>query len=780
VSEEARLVLSSVDRARVDDVARLSQSGRASVAALVSLLGEPSWVVRRAVVAALARVGTPAVEPLCAVLAEDRTSEARLAAAVDALVASSGDVDPAILSLAARTQDNALVCDVAQILGRRKSQNAIPFLTEWCRHADDNIAVAAIEALGRVGGNAATTALISAVESGNFFRVFPAISVLGRTGDARAVAPLTARLAEVHYVAEAAAALGRTGQIAAAVPLTKLLAGDADTIRTAARGLLDLHRRYFERTGDPEAVPRAVLSSIGRKAATSLEGALEGGTVEDTVALASVLGWMHDTAGVMALVGLLDGEESAAQEAFRALRGIAEDAEPLVRDAVRTGDSARRLRLLPLLGARRSVVGELITCLRDPEPAVRAAACDALGRIGDASAVGALFGLLGDTDARVAQAALGAVQSLGSEEVKNSAFTAARSEEPRARRAALRIIAYFAYPDGLEILLEAISDPDERIRDAAASGLAWLEDPRAAGALLTAASHPSPHTRAATLRSMASSIPTPEVIVALGRGLADPDAWVRYYACQSIGKLRVGAATAKISQMVDDEAGQVRVAAVEAVARLGGAQALLVLESASRSADLDVRRAALLGLGELRRPGALPILLRAAESEDATTRLAALSAIAASQTPEAMNALSRAASDADPRVRDAVFALLAARTGVHATYWIIEQLSREEDRERALRALASPVEGRIEAILTSLEGADAMLAGLLADALLRMRRADSNAAVEAMLQLDNVAARRAGARALLELGTASARKVLVEAAIVDSDDEVRRIAAAAL
>jgi HEAT repeat protein len=780
VSDGARLVLSSVDRGRVDDVQRLSQSGPSSVPALVNLLGEPSWVVRRAVVAALARVGTPAVEPLCAVLAKDRTSEARLAAAVDALVASSGDVDPAILRLAARTEDNAVVCDVAQILGRRKSPSAMPLLTEWCRHPDDNIAVAAIEALGRVGGNAAATSLISAVESGNFFRVFPAISVLGRTGDARAVAPLTALLAEPHYVAEAAAALGRTGQLSAAAPLTKLLAGDAETVRVGARALLDLHRRYFERTGDPEAVPRAFLSSFGGERASSLRRALEGGRVEDTVALASVLGWMHDTAGVMALVGLLDREGSVAQEAFRALRGIAEDAEPLVRDAVRTGDSARRMRLLPLLGARRSVVSELVTCLRDPEPAVRAAACDALGRIGDASGVGALFGLIGDIDARVAQAALGAVQSLGSDEVKMSAFAAARSEEQRTRRAALRIIAYFAYPDALDVLLEAILDPDERIRDAAASGLAWLEDPRAAQALLAAASHPSAHTRAATLRSFASSSPTPDVIATLVRGLDDPDAWVRYYACQSIGRLRVGAATAKVSQMVNDEAGQVRVAAVEAVAKLGGAQALLVLESASRSADHDVCRAALLGLGELRRPGALPILLRAAESEDAMTRLVALSAVASSHTTEAMNALTRAASDGDPRVRDAVFSLLAARPGTPATYWIIEQLSREEDRERALRALASPVEGRIEAILTSLEGADATLAGLLANALVRMRRADSNAAVEAMLQLDNVAARRAGAQALLELGTASARKVLVEAAILDSDDEVRRIAAGAL
>ena len=54
----------------------------------------------------------------------------------------------------------------------------------------ENRSRADIEALGRIGGRTAVEALIGAVKSHRFFRVFPAIDVLGRTSDPRAVAPL--------------------------------------------------------------------------------------------------------------------------------------------------------------------------------------------------------------------------------------------------------------------------------------------------------------------------------------------------------------------------------------------------------------------------------------------------------------------------------------------------------------------------------------------------------------------------------------------------------------
>jgi len=223
--------LSPEDRGRVEKIQRLTQAGAGSIAALVALLADPSWAVRRVVVTALARIGTPAVLPLCQVLAGDRASEAWLAATVDTLVASSGEVDDAVLALAATTNTPAVICDAAQILGRRKSTRSIATLARLTEHPDDNVAVAAIEALGRIDSPGGLEALVAAVLTRNFFRTFPAIDVLGSTCDPRAVGPLCDLLTDPIYAAAAAAALGRTGQLSAVGPLTDLLvAPDAGLI----------------------------------------------------------------------------------------------------------------------------------------------------------------------------------------------------------------------------------------------------------------------------------------------------------------------------------------------------------------------------------------------------------------------------------------------------------------------------------------------------------------------------------------------------------------------
>jgi HEAT repeat protein len=775
------LGLSSRDKSRMEEVQRLASKGASAAAALTDLLAEPSWVVRRAVVAALARIGTPAVAALCGTLVVDRTNETRLAAAVDALVASSGDVEPAVLALAERAETHAILCDVAQILGRRKSSAAIPALARWSAHADDNVAVAALEALGRIGGAGVIEPLLNAVRTGNFFRTFPAIAVLGQSGDPRAIEPLVDLLRKPQYMAEAASALGRSGLVAAVGPLVGLLGNASDeVVRAAARGLTDLRVRHIERFGDSTAVTSAVGAAVAIEDVTPhVARALRGSDAGDTVALATILGWLQDDTGVSALIALLGGEPAVAQSASAALRSLGQSAEPSILAAIRAGDSALRACLLPLLGARRLVVGELIVCLADGDASVRAQACEALGRIGDPSAVGPLFALVGDSDARVAQAAIAAVQSLGSDEAKAHVLATARSPEARTRRAALQILSYFGYPEGLDMLLTAIADDDERIRDAAASGLALVDDRRAVAALVKAATHSSPATRAATMRSMALAARTPEIEEALQRGLGDDDAWVRYYACQSIGKLQVTSASEQIEARLDDAAGQVRVAAVESIARLGGDRALAALQTASLSSDPDVRRAALTGLGRIRRPEAFALLLGAAESEDPTTRLVVTSAIGESAAPEAVAALVRAGADTDERVRGAAFNLLALRPGPQATRWLIERLAVGTDRERALSALASPVEGRIEGILSALETATSLSAVLLIDALLRMRRPNGNAAAESALHLGNVHARRAAAAALAHVDAASARDALAHAASLDSDPEVRRICQAA-
>ena len=769
--------LSAADRTRVEEISRLASAGAA--VELVGLLSEPSWAVRRAVVASLARLRS-AIEPLCAVLLGDRTDENRIAAAVDALSAAGGDADAAVLGLTSEGHSSAVLCDAAQILGRRKCMRAVPNLARLMANVDDNVAAAAAEALGRIGGAGIVDPLILAVESRNFFRAFPAISPLGRSADPRAIRPLVALLDEPRYAAEATEALGHTGQLSAVPSLVALIVGKDDILVRAAASALTRLRIHQQARFDEVLQLATAQPAVAAAARARLRACIAGSRAAEKIALSTVLGWLQDDTAVDELLALFVAESAEVGAIGEALAALGARAAPRLLEALRDGDSAQRLHLMSIVQPRRAGLSVFITCLDDPEPRVRARACQALGQIGDVSAVPALFRFIGDVNAHVSQAAVAGIQSLGCAETKALAMDGALSSEPRRRRAGLRIIAYFGFPEGLEILVDAMSDPDERIRDAAIYGLPFIEDPRALSVLVIASASPAPRVRAAAMRALGQTTDQGAVPGALRRGIRDGDPWVRYYACQSLGKLAIMAALPDVIPLVDDPAGQVRVAAVESIAKLGDGQATAVLDGACRSADPDIRRVAIFGLGACKRSEALPILLREARSEDSATRLYALSAMAEMDSDEVTEALARATLDSVLIVKNAAIAFLSVREGAKATRWLIAQLLDTNGRNGAMAALQNPVMGRIDELLLALQSAEPPLTPLLMGALSRMNSLEGQAAIETAFADDNVHARRSAALALAASGSSVARSLLEGARQADPDDEVRRICTAAL
>ncbi len=770
------VAMSEDERERVARVEQLARAGAPGVLALLDLLVEPSWVVRRAVVAALARLGAPAVPGLRRTLEAARDSEARLAAAVDALSSSTADVDEEMLDVAAVAAP-AIVCDAIQVLGRRLSRRALPRLVELSSHEDDNVAVAAIEALGRIGGVETVDALITAVEAKHFFRTFPALDALGRTGDIRAVRPLAALLSDPLYVAEAARALGRTGQEAAVAPLASLLVRASDAlVRTTVVALGDLRERYERRFGETPEIARALPSCIDPTTGSErIVAALPRTGATERAVTARVLAWLGDPLASATLIELVSEPGVVGVAATDALRRLASRAMPMIIAALAEGDSTKRARLLPIVGGNVEGGDALLRCLDDSDPDVKVRACEALARLGDTSAVPALFRSIGDRDTRVSQAAAAAIQSLGSLETRRLSLEQARSTDPRTRRAALRILSYFGYAEGLDVLVEAMNDPDEKIREAAIYGLPLIEDPRALKALLDGARHVDARTRAAIARALGQTQGTSAVVGALREDLDDDDAWVRYYATQSLGRLKVNAAAPWLIERMSDESGQVRVAAVESLAHLDdvGAEGALVV--AARSPDHDMRRAALLGLGISRRAGALPLLREGAIADEPATRLVAIGALAELDAPEVVPALAHAATDPDESVRSAAIGYLATRPTDDATFALLGLLQTSPMRDRILDALAVAADQRVEAVLSLVEGAGPEHASLYVAALSRMRRPSSQAALASTLGCSNVHARRAAASALAAVGTAEAREALLRARTTDPDPDVRRI-----
>jgi HEAT repeat protein len=738
---------------------------------------DPSWAVRREVIAVLGELGETALPALRASLSGERDDETRIAATVDALVASTGDVDAALSALPADAIA-AVHADVGQILGRRRNPASIPRLAELARNADDNVAVAAIEGLGRVGGRAVVDELVRAVESRSFFRTFAAIDVLGKSADPRAIVPLGALLDNPHYSFEAARALGRTGDRAATGPLSRLLASPIDSqVRVAAQALMDLRQRHEERFGTTVPLDGALARAIPRSAVRRLVQCASGADTNEQVAIYTVLGCLGDAAAAPTLLSALDGPAPVARAAAEALERISSDSDDQLLVALWEGDSARRQMLLPGMRSGRAT-DAIVACLNDRDATVRRLACEALGRIGSGRAVPDLFDVLDDSSVGVVQAASSAIVSLGHPETPALAARAACSPLPAVRRAALRILSVLGSASAFAVLAGATRDADSRVREAAIIGLSLLELPEALTLLLALADNDAPPIRAAALRALGDGCwRDTSVGERLGAALHDRDAWVRYYACQAIGKLKLSTHVEPLATRVGDPAGQVRVAAIEALSHLPGDTAFAALLDAVRSDEIDLRRAALIGLGLSGRPEAIGSLLANAGADDAATRLITLSALANIEAPETLVALARAARDPDESVRMAAVGFLGAENGTEATQILAGFLLDPLLGERARAVLSTPHEQRVAGLSSALQTANDELAVHLTGLLARLNRADATAALFEALTLPNAASRRAAATTLGAIGSREALTELQRLSIEDSDPEMRRICA---
>ena len=769
------------ERERLEQVTRLAQAGVIALPQLIDELVDANWTVRRAVVAALAAAEFAAMPILIEILRASRENEAKIAGLVDALATTPRAIDELLIDLADDDQV-AVVCDAAQILGRRESTRSLPKLKQLTQHEDDNVALAAVEALGRIGGKEALECLLALAEGRNFFRTFPTIDILGRSGDSRVLSTLLALSVDPLYGAEAVRALGRLGD-PNAVPalLEQLTRASGGLVGAIALSLVAIHEAAEDRFGTGSSVERLLSSwsKVGELRQRLMLG-LKRADAAEQLALSQVLSWIGEESTVPSLLGLLRGAPAVAQGAALSLKRLGALAEPQLIAALQGGTSEERRLLVPLLGGKQSARDQLIGCLDDEDPTVRALSCDALARTSDPAAVPAIFPLLSDADARVGQAALAAIQTLGSDETRRLALAASSSVDGRLRRAALRIIGYFGYHEGLAALVEASKSADERLREAALAGLPFIDDPRAQRELLQAAHHHSPRTRTFAVRALGHTSGEPAVLEQLRSALGDTDAWVRYYACQALGRLHDDSATDAIALLLGDPFGQVRVAAVEALAHLRGARAFEILSSVLGADDADLHRAGLLAIGQSKRAEALPQLLLALASPEAATRLVALAALAESGLPDALPAVARATRDPDEGVRVAATGLLAARSDLAATNELIALLLDTPTEQSLIRALAKPAPDRCQALSAALAHVDDAAAAAVVASLARMHSEESLATLRAALTSANDAARRAAASALLALQDKASGAVLERSALSDPDAEVRRICSAVL
>jgi len=211
-------------------------------------------------------------------------------------------------------------------------------------------------------------------------------------------------------------------------------------------------------------------------------------------------------------------------------------------------DEDADVRLLAIEGLWESedvwLVGELVRLLKgDPHLAVRAAAAASLGRF-------VLLGELGDIEAAVAASA--------EQALLEAYFT---SEEPlEVRRRALEAVAYSGEAGVGDLIEEAYYQGEEEMRLGALFAMGRSADQRWRSIVIEELESPSPA--------------------------------VRYEAALACGELELRDAVALLSHLIDDADSEVWNAAVDALGKIGGAEARQILQSCCRSENEALQAAA--------------------------------------------------------------------------------------------------------------------------------------------------------------------------------------------
>jgi HEAT repeat protein len=500
-----------------------------AVPALARVLADNDPRVRQAAAAALGNAGVPdAVGALLGHL-DDGAPEVRVAV-VDALW-RLGDAR-AVIPLVGKAQDSApeVRRSVVRALGELGDRRAATALVLALRDGQNEVKIDALNALGALGEPTSVLAIAPLIDPQTPAETRrAALGALARIGGPRALGLLAGALEKDEQgagLAPARDALVRMGPPAVPTLLATLAAPPSERAAAFAAEALGLLRASEAREPITQAMRKGVLP------ATSGLRAL--GALGDLDALPVALELLTDRSPAVraearrAAEALLDGRQP---------RGVAVDPIAAALADVKL-PADERSALLRLLGRTRSpraakIVGPLVSV-----PALRLAAVDALGALGDAADAAPLLAALDDDDPVLrahAGAALGRVA--GEATVLDLLGRAGSSAQQDREALATALAGALGRASGAAVMAQVetlLGAADGAMRDALIEGLGRMKTDAARGMLERLALSREIGDRRKVAEALAGH---PAARGALRGLLADFDAGVRAGTAWSLGRI---------------------------------------------------------------------------------------------------------------------------------------------------------------------------------------------------------------------------------------------------
>ena len=667
-------------RVAVERLLELPSSG--AIPCLVECLGDTSWRVRKAAVERIvARAESEEVAGALIEALSDGENPGRRNSAIEALIECGSRVfAPLIEALASPDVDvRKLLVDALAGIGDAAAR--LPMI-EMLGDSDANVRAAAADALGELAGDDSVAALRAVVSRAGEDRLvrYSALHSLARLEVAIPVCELGDLLDDPVLGTAGLALLGYADDEESITCLLKGLSSSARACREA--GMEALLRVLARLDGQAESAFLERLREVAGPSDLLISSAierLEDADLSSRLVLVQFLGLLADPRAVIpilevgsdeaisevalaTLVSLgalseneldahwseLDGGgQRFACQIFGRTRG--ESGTARLRSALRDSDSELRGAAAAALGGLRCVraLSDLVNAL---EVAANEAGFDAEEEV--AALEGALVEIAGGGDADSAQAASAVIEALA-ELLDDS--------EDALRLSIATVLSQVCRPEDHEFVSRLQRDSSEQVRRVAVAGLQRLAPELAVERLRLALADESPIVRVAAAVALGRAL-QPEVTQDLQRLIADEDPRVCAAAVRAIG--------AQGSRLDDDEArsqciqliapglagdGMVAMAAIEALAAVGGNAAARATSSVLACPEPELVQAAVACIGAHGDAESLAELLPLLSHPSWAVRADAIQVLGEQGLTDALPAiLQRQETEEDGFVRDAI------------------------------------------------------------------------------------------------------------------------------
>nr|WP_279342546.1 HEAT repeat domain-containing protein [Geotalea sp. SG265] len=560
-------------------------------------LGDTSWRVRKEavdiiVVAAEGEKGDFLQEELVKMLHSQDNAGLRNSA-VESLEKLGGKATR-ILCLHVADEDHEVRKFIIDIMGNIGDPAFVPALINALDDPDANARAAAAENLGKIGDERALPELLETLAKNDVLLKFTILEAVGRIGQPVPVSAI-APLANDNLLKKAVYdCLGAIGDLDA-IPL--LLDGLKDRLKkargAAATGLAALRKRI----SSPFAEEVLLGGLQGLKGTPHVEELIssfndaEGGVKE---ALALILGLIGDERAAKPLL-LGCNDDVLRRLCLQALKRIGNAAAASLLEVFTSADDDQRSFIIYLCGELgcREAVPLLTEGMLDLNPQLRAVSVKAAGKTGLAVFVNEVAHLLEDPEQEVRSDAVEALYRLAETDRQSVARIAGKlacSDLAEKRRSAAILSTALADTEKLSLL---VKDEDATVRKAAVNSLATLKSAACTGHLVMALVDEDPDVRIAAAGAL-GDVGSEEAVEPLLLALQDEDPWVQCAVLKSLGTLKSEAALPAIFQLFEvADAGLVLLAALDAVAKIGGEKSAALVEKALDNPDEEVVKAAI-------------------------------------------------------------------------------------------------------------------------------------------------------------------------------------------